>query len=283
MRVVIVGGTSALGRTLKPVLSSFGDVLTAGRTECDLRVDLDGPPDEMTLPEGLDAVIHTAARFRGATDAEILATESANVLGTLKLCQAAVRARARQMVLISSLSACVEAGSPYYGIYAISKRHAEEAARFYCGSRGLPLAILRPSQLYGDEAGFRRHQPFIYAIVDKAERGDDVEIYGSHDARRNYIHADDLAAMIAKVIQTRVEGTYACAYPSDITYSEVARAAFAAFGAGGTVRFLQDKPDIPDNVFTPDDALYARIQLYPRINMAEGMRQMARHRRLTAS
>jgi UDP-glucose 4-epimerase len=279
--VLIVGGTSALSLALTPVLAAGGPVLTAGRRGCDVHLDLGD--ESLSLPPGLDAVVHTAAQFGGSSDAEILATETINVLGTLKLCQAAARAGVRQVVLISSMSACVTEDSPYFGIYALSKRQSEDVARLQCAAHALPLAILRPSQIYGNQEEFRRHQPFVYAMADRAQRGDDIEIYGSHDARRNYLHADDLSAIVAAVIRDRVEGTYACTHPVDVTYSEMAAAAFAAFGAGGRVRFRADKPDIPDNVFGTDDALYARIGLYPGISMRDGMQRLAQHRRRTAA
>jgi UDP-glucose 4-epimerase len=280
VNVLIVGGTSALGSALKPVLSEFSHVVTGGRRDGDdVHIDLNGPVEEMCVPEGLDAVIHTAAQFGGTSDADMLATEAVNVLGTLKLCQAAVRAGVKHFVLISSMSACVKETSEYYGIYALSKRQSEDVARLYCTYRSMPLAIVRPSQIYGNQDEFRRHQPFIYAMVDKAEKGENITIYGSHDAIRNYIHVDDVATVIAKVILDKVEGTYASVHPVDRTYSQIADAAFAAFGVTGRVHFLTDKPDIPDNVFEQDDSLYRRIAFYPRISIEEGMKQIALYRR----
>ena len=42
MKTLIIGGTSSLGCALKPVFSKFGEVITAGRKNCDITMDLNG-------------------------------------------------------------------------------------------------------------------------------------------------------------------------------------------------------------------------------------------------
>ena len=278
MKILIVGATSMLGRALKPVLAELGEVVTAGRKNCDITLDLADSVEKIFIPRNMDAVVHTAANFGGKSISDILAAENINVLGTLKLCHAAVEAGVKHFILISSIFSCLKEGAGQYNIYALSKKHAEEAARFYCALHSLPLTILRPSQIYGSNNDFRTHQPFFYTIINKAEQGEDVTLYGSNDARRNYIHIDDLAKIIASVIKGRVEGTYACLYPQDISYSQIAQAAFHAFNSKASVHFLKDKADIPDNVFEQDDTLYLKIGFYPQISIEDGMRQIAHHR-----
>jgi nucleoside-diphosphate-sugar epimerase len=279
VKILLVGGTSALGATLHPILSQFAAVTTAGRAGCDLRLDLGGPAESIAWADEFDVVIALAAQFGGDTDDAMLEAEDINVLGTLKLCQAAARANAKHFVLISSIFAGLPETSESFGIYALSKRHAEELAYLYCGQHSLPLVILRPSQMYGNSDRFRRHQPFLYAIVDHAERGEDVTIYGSHDPRRNYIHVNDVAAAIARVVERRIEGRYVCQHPTDTTYAQIAYAAFHAFSTSNVVHFLDDRPDIPDNVLALDDALYRKVHWTPEVTIEDGMKELARSRR----
>ena len=279
MKILIVGGTSSLGCALKPVLSEIGEVITAGRKECDIRLDLNDPIEKITLPNNIDAVIHTAAHFGGKTVEEILEAENVNVLGTLKLCQAAVQAKAKHFILISSMFSCLNKNSEYYNIYALSKKHSEEIAHFYCSLHSLPLTILRPSQIYGNKENFRRHQPFFYMMIDKAENGEDITIYGSNDALRNYIYIDDLVKIIEKVVQNKIEGIYSCMYPIDLTYSQIAKAAILAFNSKGRIFFLKNKPDIPNNIFEKDGSLYKKIGFYPQISIKDGMKKIILYRK----
>jgi nucleoside-diphosphate-sugar epimerase len=276
MKVVIVGGNSSLGLALGAVASASCEVITAGRTNCDLTFDLTWPFERMVLPNDVDVIVHTAAHFGGKSAADILEAEHVNVLGTLKLCQAAVSARARHLVLISSIFASLKEDSEHHSIYALSKRHAEEVARFVCATHSLPLTVLRPSQIYGAGPRFRVHQPFLHAMMDKAKKGEDIVLYGTRDPRRNFIYIDDLTAVISRVIDARIVGTYFCQHPSNVTYSQIAKAAFEAFDTRGSVRFLRDKPDIPDNVFAADDSLYEAIGFRPSTTIEDGLRRIAR-------
>jgi len=278
MRILIVGGSSSLAQVLRPVLSSFAEVLTAGRSACDLALDLSWEDDRFHLPEGLDAIVHLAAHFGGKDFTGILAAEQVNAMGSLKLCHAAKRAGVGHLVQVSTIFAGLAQDSPFFSSYALSKRHAEDLARLYCSSVELPLAILRPAQIYGVGATFRKHQPFLYNIIDKAENNEDIVFYGSNDARRNLIHAEDVAQIIARVVRQRIQGLHACPSPTNVRYSEIAAAAIDAFDSSSRVRFAADKSDILDNGFEPEDSLYRQIEFLPRVSLALGMKKEAAYR-----
>jgi len=276
MKTLIVGGTSSIGKSLVPVFTPFGEVLTAGRKNCDIKLDLNNSVEEMVLPENLDVIIHTAAAFKGNTNEEILETESINVLGTLKLCQAAVKANVKFFIMISSIFSSLNENSPFYNIYSISKRQAEEVAKFYCSKHSLPLAILKPSQVYGNLASFEKNQPFFYLMIKKAEKGENITLHGSKNPYRNYIHINDLTTIILKVAQNRIEGTYSCAHRENISYVQIAGILYKVFGTEGKVEFMEDKPNISDNVFEFDNSLYEKINFYPIVSIEEGLKLIAK-------
>jgi len=282
MKILLVGGHSSLAHALQPVLASFAEVLTAGRNGCDVELDLSWPTERFNLPDGLDAVIHLAAHFGGQSFEAMLAAEEVNVLGSLKLAHACTRADVGYLVQVSSIFAELDKNSPFFNSYALSKRHAEELTSLYCDTAGLPLAVLRPAQLYGEGEHFRRHQPFLYALMDRAQRGENIVLYGSNDAQRNFIHVDDVAEVIARMVQRRIQGRYACASLSNVSFSEMAAAAVAAFNSASMIRFDTSKPDIPNNIFPFDDALYRLIDYFPRISLTQGLeREAARRRNLS--
>lgn len=279
MKVLIVGGNSNLGGVLKNTMKDYFEIILAGRKNCDWFIDLNDPKDKINFPEGIDAVIHCAAHFGGISDTEMFESENVNVLGTLKLCQAAVRHRVKHFVFISSIFTQATENSMQQNIYSISKRHAEEVAAFYMSQQTIAFTILRPSQLYGDADAYRVHQPFFYDILDKVEKNKELIFYGSNDARRNFIHVEDLASIILKVIQTKTRGTFACQQVDDVTYSEIANAAIVAFGSSSTVLFDHLKPDIPDNISPIDISLYKVIDYYPLITIREGIKRVATYRK----
>lgn len=277
-RILISGGSSNLCSRLKPWLSGTSEVITLGDKGCDITYDLLSDGGDVTPPD-VDVVIHTAARFGGGADRDFLETMAVNVLGTVKICQIARAARASQVIIISSVYASYPVSSEKCSVYSLSKRQAEEAALLFCRHHSLPLAILRPSQLYGDDERFRRHQPFFYTIIDKAQYGEDIVFFGARDAQRNFLHVDDLCHVIEGVVLNSLVGTYSCLQPKNVRFSEIASAAIAAFNSTSKVRFDDSREDIPDNIFPPDNTLYERLGFYPKISLAEGVARIAAHRR----
>lgn len=279
MKVLIVGGNSSLARALIPVISRFSEVVTAGRNDCDLEINLSNPTEIITFPDEFDVVINTAAHFGGSDVQAIQQCEVVNVLGLLKLCQACTRAQVKHLVQISSIFALLEPVSQFFSMYALSKKHADELAQLYSTTFTLPLTIVRPSQFYGVSSAMHKHQPFLMSMIDKADRGEDIHLYGSHDALRNFIHIDDVAQIISLVIQQRLIGTYNCQYPKDETYSSIATSAIQAFHSHSQIKFIPDQPDIPDNVLPIDDSLFRLIGYYPQISMSQGMNNEAARRK----
>jgi nucleoside-diphosphate-sugar epimerase len=279
MKIVLVGGSSSLAMALTPVLKKYAEVITAGRTGCDIQVDLAGPCDSIHFPAGVDTVINAAADFGGKDMESFLRAQEVNVTGALKLGSASVRAKVKHFVQVSSVFALLDPGSQFFNSYALLKRQADEALQLFCANFSMPLTIVRPSQYYGTGAAMRKHQPFLASIIDKAQSGDDIGFYGSNDARRNFIHVADVAKVISSVVFQKVVGTYSCQSLSDIRYSEIAAVAVGTFGSSSKIEFASDKPDIPDNVLTIDDTLYRLIGHGPEISFQEGMAMEALARR----
>jgi nucleoside-diphosphate-sugar epimerase len=268
MNILIVGGTSSVAQSLIPELSKNCHVITAGRKDCDIDLDL---KDTFSFPSNIDTVIHTAAYFKSNNDAEIYDSEYINVLGTLKVCQAAHSSGVKHLILISTMYSIVSENSPQYNMYSISKKHAEELASYYCSKNSIKLTILRPSQLYGIGSNFNQHQPFFYNIIDKVKNNEDVYFYGTKDPLRNYLYVDDLSKIISEVVNQKIEGTFSCCYPNDVTYSQIAKAAIKVYNSKSSIYFLKDKPDIADNIFIKDESLYRIINLFPSTDIENGI------------
>jgi nucleoside-diphosphate-sugar epimerase len=171
------------------------------------------------------------------------------------------------------------ADSPFYNIYAQSKRHAEELAVLYCRRTGLPLSIIRPPQIYGDGELFRKHQPFLYSIMDKAQLNEDITLNGTGAARRNIMHAEDVAQVIARVIRKRITGLFTCPNPNNTDYAKIAAAAVVAFASTSSIKFDIEKADATSNAFGRDDALYLLIDYFPKISLVDGIRMEAARRK----
>lgn len=274
-KILIVGATSSFAKEVIPVLANSNTVVTAGKKDCDVYCDV---TESFKAPNDIDVIINFAASFGGTSNEEIINAHKTNSLGTLNVCLAAKKAGVKHLIIISSIFALLDEKSPYYTIYAITKKHADELAEHYCKLNKINLAIIRPSQIYGDSDDFKKHQPFFYDIIDRAQSGQDISIFGSHDPSRNYIHSADLAEVIGRVVEKETEGVYSCTQPSDVSYSQIAQLAQKIFGKGGHIIFVKDKPDIPDNIFSKDVRLYETIDYFPQISIEAGLERIMAYR-----
>jgi len=162
------------------------------------------------ITDGVDCVFHAAAALGGSPSSLVLNT----VVPTRSLLTAAASQRARRVVLVSSLgvygpqklrrgsvldeSCPLDDAPARRDAYTYSKTLQEEVARSISAEHGLPLVVLRPGVIYGDERGVLSHRvglqlgplllrmggsqqiPFTYvencaAAIVKAGLADDVD------------------------------------------------------------------------------------------------------------
>jgi len=278
MKSLVIGSTSVIGRAVARELSRLGQVKLAGRRDADVTFDLSSQ-EPCDCDERFDLVVLAAADFGGGQPDDLVRAELVNSVGALAACRLAEQCGARHFILLSSHSACYQPTDPYFGIYSLSKRHAEEVASLYCQARGMALTVLRISQVYDSEGLCQPHQPLLYAIADKAREGQTVELYGSNDARRNYLHLNDLAEICARLAEQGIPGFYNCGHPESLHLSEIVQAAFDAVGKPLDLRFLVEKSDIPDlPLFEGAGELFECIGFTPRIGVRQGFELMRAHR-----
>lgn len=278
MKSLVIGSTSAIGTAVARALSRHGPVRLAGRRDADIAFDLTHPVPP-ACDEQFDVVVLAAADFGGALPEDLVRAEQVNSVGALTACRLAEQCGARHFILLSSRWACHQPTDPYFGIYSLSKRHAEEVVSLYCQTRGMALSVLRISQVYDSQGQCKPHQPLLYAIADNARTGSTVNLYGANDARRNYLHLDDLAEICARVADQGITGLHTCCHPDNPRLSEIATAAFEAFGTPADIRFLPEKNDVPDlPPFADSGELFRQIGFTPLIDIRSGFELMRAYR-----
>ncbi|MBL8682436.1 MAG: NAD-dependent epimerase/dehydratase family protein [Myxococcales bacterium] len=165
MKVLITGATGKVGNRLAKRLSRGGTTVRALVRSLDrasdlrplgvelARGDLLDPASLVAAVRGVDAVVHCAAFFRGATDAQ---AHAVNDTGTRHLAHAAREASVRRFVFTSTGLVYGDAGgrlvdeehpcAPTHA-YPVSKLAAE---RFLLGFEGLDARVVRLPFVYGD-------------------------------------------------------------------------------------------------------------------------------------
>lgn len=277
--MLIIGGKSSLGFELSLFLKSYCQVFTAGRADCDMYLDLSKNFDS-NFEFKCDVVILTAAVFGGNDFNAFEENITVNVLGTARAIKIASKFGAKHFILISSMSIIMDQILPKYKIYSITKKQSEEIAEVVTSSINMPLTILRPSQLYGVNESFKKHQVLLYKIIESVELNKDVTFHGTKNSMRNYLHVNDLNEIIWKVIDLKVYGKYSCANTKSATLIETFNAATNAFNSSSIYNFDNSQADIIENIFQPDIDFFNKIDFQPKIDIISGMEMLASSRRV---
>lgn len=191
----------ALRRTSQavPSTSAAADTVAVG--------DIDGGTDWRAALEGVDVVVHTAARVHmmHETEADPLAAfRRVNAEGSVNLARQAAQAKVRRLVFISSVKVNGEAtlpGQPFRpqdparrpdDPYGISKFEAEQGLREVAAATGLEVVVIRPVLVYGP--GVRAN---FESMMKWVARGVPLPLGAIRTNRRSLVGIDNLADLIA--------------------------------------------------------------------------------------
>ena len=172
MRVLVTGANGFVGSTLCPQLESKGhQVVRAVRripsqsSQQWVNVgDIDAQTDWMPTLEGVDVVVHLAARVHVMHDTAadpLAAFREVNVLGTKRLVEQCIQAGVKRLIYLSSIKVNGEQTAPGHPFteqtpvntqspYGISKLEAEDVLR---NQTGIETVVVRPPLVYGPGVG----------------------------------------------------------------------------------------------------------------------------------
>lgn len=246
---LVTGGTGFIGARLVDALANDGAaVRTCGRSERPeglsssvdyQQADLAGDEPLAPLLDGVDVVYHVAGAASSTAGPEQM--ETVNVTGTARLLEAALEAGVARVVAVSTSSVygkqvalpqpvAEDADCHPDPGYAETKWRAEQVAWEYAG-KGLPVAVLRPSTVFGPGAVKLVASTILDAAVERyagldtfAVRRDPVEL--------RLVHVDDVVAACRHLAATddapgRAFNLTSGVYPSS---HEVAAAVADALG-----------------------------------------------------
>lgn len=215
MRVFITGANGFIGSNLCRHFLGWGwKVAGLVRPSAD-RHYLDGlamevvvgdlcDPDGFVLPEGVDALIHSASvvsDFAGDEECR------ANILGIAENLVGKVRATAEPPRRIIVLSTSLTLGFAATGIsetkpgrsadFLAYTRYKKKSEEYFLGqwrSNGLPVVLLRPGDVYGP-----RDRTTLVKLIRALESGYPL-IVGKGRKRFGYLHIDNLCQAVERAI-----------------------------------------------------------------------------------
>jgi len=247
MKVVVTGGAGFIGSNLAEELLKKHDVtvidnLSTGRIEnLDQIIDkinfIEGSITDLDLLKeafsGNDTVFHQAAipSVQRSVDNPIASNE-ANVEGTLKVLVAARDCNVRKLVYAASSSAYGDTPTlPKYeemkpnpkSPYAISKLAGEYYCRVFSEVYGLKTACLRYFNVYGPRQNPEsQYAAVIPKFITRVLANSPPVIYGDGEQTRDFTFVKDVVKANILAMQTPAEGVFNIACGQRVSLNELA-------------------------------------------------------------
>lgn len=244
-RVLLTGASGFVGRATESALAASGHavrrVLRQPGDGDVFRVDsIDGSTDWQGAFDGVDAVVHLAARVHKMVDTEVdplAAFRAVNTVGSEALARAAAAAGVRRFVFVSSVKAVGEASARGQRLdertlpqpvdpYGVSKLEAEQGLQRVADETGLEVVIVRPPLVYGPGVGAN-----FRALMRAVEKGWPLPL-GCVDNRRSLVSVANLADALRLCVEhpTAAGRIYFVTDGEDVSTAELCRRIGRAVG-----------------------------------------------------
>ena len=262
MKILVTGATGLVGEAVAARLAGLGHevvglsrrvsgVLPSGVRQ--LQADLGEPESLAVAVRGVEceAVVHCVAdRTPRAGDASVVRV---NCLGTQQVIELARRWKARSLVYISGVAVIgrpvehpVTEEHPVGPLneYVAAKLFGEYLAEI-AGREGVMAACtLRLTAPVGARMPGNR---LLSSVVEKALRGDRIEINGDGSRRQNYVDVLDVARGVEQVIGGRVSGLFNIGGRDTVSNLELGRRCVEVVGSKSEI-VVGGQPDPDDGV-----------------------------------
>ncbi|MCS6763608.1 MAG: SDR family oxidoreductase [Candidatus Protistobacter heckmanni] len=242
--ILLTGADGFVGSALHHALQAQGMASVCAtrqpRQACVAVGAIDGATDWAPCMNGVDRVVHLAARVHVMRDTEpdvLAAYRKVNVAGSVNLARQAAAAGVRRFVFISSIKVNGEGGvqaAPYRADdrpapedpYGVSKLEAENALLDLARQTGMEVVIIRPVLVYGPgvKANFRKLMQLVRA-------GFPLPLGAVHN-RRSLVALDNLVDLILVCLRhpAAANRVFLAADGEDVSTPELIRRLAAAMG-----------------------------------------------------
>ena len=164
--------------------------------------------------------------------------------------------------------------------YGWAKRVQELAGAYLARERGTHVTVLRPFNMYGANYPWRSTERahVIPALVKRILDGEDpLNVWGSGEQRRNFLHGSDAAELALRVIASGAQGAVNIGYEEDTRIADLVSLICDVTGRHPEIVFDRSRPDGQARKSADATRLRALTGGYePRVSLRQGIEEMVR-------
>jgi UDP-glucose 4-epimerase len=157
--------------------------------------------------------------------------------------------------------------------YAASKLAGDQIVLSYQHTFGLDAAIIRPFNNFGPRQNAGSYAGIIPIVVNRATRGEPIEIYGDGEQTRDFVFVRDTAdAAVAMYGEPATRGRIVnVASGREVSVNELVRLLLEAIGADVPVRHVEPRPGDVRRHWASIDLARQLIGYEPRTSLRDGL------------
>jgi UDP-glucose 4-epimerase len=270
-RVVVIGAAGFVGGAIASRMERDGvPVLRISRKELDLLAS-DAAQSLGKLLKSGDAVV--------AASAKAPCKDSAMLIDNMRMARSMVQAiaatKVAHVVNISSDAVYADSAQPLTETSCAepgSLHGAMHLARevIFKNEQSAPLAILRPSLLYGAADPHNGYGPNRFRRL--AAKGEEIVLFGKGEERRDHVFIDDVAELAARALYRRSTGVLNIATGTVHSFAEIAE---RVSGGRSAIRTTPRSGPMPHNGYRPFDIAGCRAAFpdFRYTSLEEGLRK----------
>ena len=301
-RIVVLGGLGFLGSHICRALVArgyavriFDKLYTLRKLIEDIETEVEIVEGDISRPDDVIAsisdadiiinLVHTTVPGSSMKDAAY--DVSSNVLASVKWLARLGETKVRRLFYVSS-------GGTVYGnpqttpiteehptepvsSYGITKLCIEKYVAMYTNAFGVEHRILRPSNVYGEGQRLNIGQGVIGVMADRALRGQLLEVWGTGETLRDYLHVDDLvSAMMALLDYAGAHRVFNVSSGNGRSVLDIVNTLRAHAGLRVEVKHIPDRGfDVAANVLS-SSRLQAETGWAPKVELEDGIARTVR-------
>lgn len=276
-RVVVLGGSGFVGRAIVRQLAARQlDHLSLASCDLDL-CQAEAVEQLAHILKPTDALVFVSAL--APSRGRDIATLMRNLSMAQNVCQAIEKARCDHVVYIGSDAvysdndALIRSDSPchpasYHGVMHLAR---EVMLTTTLQKPGIPLALLRPSVIYGASDPHNSYGPNRF--VRTARKDGKIALFGGGEEQRDHIHVDDVARIVVEALRHRSSGVLNVATGKSVSFFDAATIVARLVGKRVEIVPSPRANPITHRHFDVSDRLRAFPNVQP-VDLETGLRQM---------
>jgi len=232
-----------------------------------------------------DAVLHFAAQINVRRSvADPVGDAETNIHATLKLLEAASRAKVRRFIFAGSGGALCGDDNPIpmreadvsdpLSPYGIAKRTVEHYGAFYGHAYGLPFVSLRFANVYGPRQNAKGEAGVIAVFISRMLANEPVTIYGTGRATRDYVFVSDVVAAVMRALERKdLVGAYHVGTGKETSVNDIFKRTSALLDYKKKPKHGPPDTSAPGRSALDASLLTKRTGWKPAVDLREGLKR----------